>query len=126
MSDYEKIAESLIICSSNGECESCVVFPECNSFAYCENELMSVSSNGIKELLKEKAKLENSGKLLVAAFDLAKEKLEKYRHAAFIISETCVDESKGHISPEDAIRKIRESIYYDNTASCSDPLEEVV
>lgn len=38
--------------------------------------------------------------------------IEKYRHAAFVIGETCVDASKCHISPEAAMDKIRENIYY--------------
>ena len=37
--------------------------------------------------------------------------VEKYRHAAFIISETCVEASKQHITPEAALQKIRENIY---------------
>ena len=86
--------------------------------------LLLDAADAIEELLEEKSKLENSGKLLVAAFDRLKEKVQKYRHAAFVISETCVDESKSHISPEDAIKKIREHIYYDNTESCSEPQKE--
>ena len=38
--------------------------------------------------------------------------VEKYRHAAFVIGETCVDASKQHITPEAALQKIRENIYY--------------
>lgn len=38
--------------------------------------------------------------------------LEKYRHAAFAIGEICVEESKCHISTNDAIQKIRKRIYY--------------
>lgn len=38
--------------------------------------------------------------------------IEKYRHAAFVIGETCVEESKRHISPEAAVEKIRKNIYY--------------
>ena len=38
--------------------------------------------------------------------------VEKYRHAAFIISETCVEASKGHITDKTALRIIRSQIYY--------------
>ncbi len=38
--------------------------------------------------------------------------VEKYRHAAFVISETCVDESKQHITLEAALQKIRKNVYY--------------
>lgn len=38
--------------------------------------------------------------------------IEKYRHAAFVIGETCVEASKQHITPEAALQKIRENIYY--------------
>ena len=44
-------------------------------------------------------------------FDHEMAELEKYRHAAFIISETCVEASKQHITPEAALQKIRENIY---------------
>lgn len=37
---------------------------------------------------------------------------EKYRRAAFLIGETCVEESKWHISAEEAISKIRQCLYY--------------
>ena len=36
--------------------------------------------------------------------------IKPYYHAIFIISETLVEESKMHISPEDAIRKIRNEL----------------
>lgn len=38
--------------------------------------------------------------------------IERYRHAAFVIGETCVDASKQHITPEAALQKIRKNIYY--------------
>ena len=37
--------------------------------------------------------------------------LERYRHAAFVIGETCVEESKCHITATKAVKKIRENIY---------------
>lgn len=47
--------------------------------------------------------------------ELSKEQLiyliEQYYHSQFIISEICVDESKSHISPETAVRKIRDNLY---------------
>ena len=37
--------------------------------------------------------------------------IEQYEHSLFLIGETCVDESKSHISPERTVDKIRENIY---------------
>lgn len=37
--------------------------------------------------------------------------IEQYYHSQFLISETCVDESKQHISSERAVRKIRNYLY---------------
>ena len=37
--------------------------------------------------------------------------IEKFYHSQFLISETCVDESKCHISSEKAINKIRSYLY---------------
>ena len=46
---------------------------------------------------------------------LSKEQLiyliEQMHHSLFMITETCVDESKWHIEPETAIEKIRDYIY---------------
>lgn len=38
--------------------------------------------------------------------------IEQYEHSLFLIGETCVDESKSHISPERAVDKIRKDIYH--------------
>ena len=47
--------------------------------------------------------------------ELSKEQLiyliEQFYHSQFLISETCVDESKCHISSEKAIKKIRNYLY---------------
>lgn len=47
--------------------------------------------------------------------ELSKEQLiyliGQYYHSQFLISETCVDESKRHISSERAIKKIRNCLY---------------
>ena len=47
--------------------------------------------------------------------ELSKEQLiyliEQFYHSQFLISETCVDESKCHISSENAIKKIRNCLY---------------
>ena len=47
--------------------------------------------------------------------ELSKEQLiyliEQFYHSQFLISETCVDESKCHISSEKAINKIRSYLY---------------
>ena len=37
--------------------------------------------------------------------------IEQMYHSLFLIGETCVAESKSHIEPTDAIRKIRDYIY---------------
>ena len=37
--------------------------------------------------------------------------IEQFYHSQFLISETCVDESKQHISSEQAIQEIREYLY---------------
>lgn len=55
---------------------------------------------------------ESSNLLMKKAADVIKmlsTEVAKYHHAAFIIGETCVEESKKHITPEDAIQKIREN-----------------
>ena len=47
--------------------------------------------------------------------ELSKEQLiyliEQYYHSQFLISEVCVEESKQHISSEQAIQEIREYLY---------------
>ena len=47
--------------------------------------------------------------------ELSKEQLiyliEQYYHSQFLISETCVDESKCYISSENAVQKIRSYLY---------------
>lgn len=37
--------------------------------------------------------------------------IEQMNRSLFLISETCVEESKGHIDPSTAIRRIRDDIY---------------
>ena len=37
--------------------------------------------------------------------------IEQFYHSQFLISETCVDESKCHISSENAVQKIRSYLY---------------
>ena len=47
--------------------------------------------------------------------ELSKEQLiyliEQFYHSQFLISETCVDESKCYISSENAVQKIRDYLY---------------
>lgn len=47
--------------------------------------------------------------------ELSKEQLiyliEQYYHSQFLIGEACVDESKCHILPENAVQKIRNCLY---------------
>jgi hypothetical protein len=72
----------------------------------------------IERLKAHKGYMETYGddtKELVEALELAMNALaenEKFRHSMFIIGETCVEESKWHISAEDAIKKVRENIYW--------------
>ena len=44
--------------------------------------------------------------------------INQYQHISFIISEICVDESKRHISSEQAIEKIRKELRNCNFPSC--------
>ena len=44
--------------------------------------------------------------------------IEQFYHSQFLISETCVDESKCHISSEKAVQKIR-SYLYDLPKTCN-------
>lgn len=37
--------------------------------------------------------------------------IEQFYHSQFLISETCVEESKQHISSENAVQKIRSYLY---------------
>ena len=37
--------------------------------------------------------------------------IEQFYHSQFLISETCVEESKCHISSENAVKEIREYLY---------------
>ena len=37
--------------------------------------------------------------------------IEQFYHSQFLISETCVEESKCHISSENAVQKIRSCLY---------------
>ena len=53
-----------------------------------------------------------------------KDELSKYRHSMFIISETCVAESKRHISSEDAIEKIRKNIYWTSSVEWGRMMED--
>ena len=47
--------------------------------------------------------------------ELSKEQLiyliEQFYHSQFLISETCVEESKCHVSSENAVQKIRSYLY---------------
>ena len=47
--------------------------------------------------------------------ELSKEQLiyliEQYQHSQFLIGEACVEESKQHISSENAVQKIRSYLY---------------
>lgn len=101
MCDYESVAKSLQCCASDSEpCEHCnCELEECNP-----KTIMEIAADAIEELLAG---------------------LERYRHAAFVISETCVEESKCHISPEEAIKKIRENIYYFRQMPLPEPPKEV-
>lgn len=88
---YAGLVKSLRICE--GACnKGCVLY---NSVSIdgdtCQKRISGMAADAIEKLISE---------------------VEKYRHAAFIIGETCVDASKQHLTPEAALQKIRENIYY--------------
>ena len=64
----------------------------------CENDTNVAADASIKEACRTAIQ--------------ALEEIERYQHSMFIISETCVDESKYHITSEDAIKKIRANIFW--------------
>ena len=104
MRDYAEISKALLCCHLTSE-RGCAECPfGLNNNEKCAN-LLPDAADAIEELLAE---------------------LERYRHAAFVIGEACVEESKCHISPEDAIKKIRENIYYSRQMPISEPPKEVV
>lgn len=70
-----------------------------NACAYWEPTTPTSSTNIVNNELNHKIKV-------------LKEELKKYRHSMCMISETCVNESKCYISAEEAIKKIRQNIYY--------------
>ena len=82
------LVEMLRNCAGNpAPCTECYL---CDDDA-CTDKLLCQAADSIEELLSE---------------------IEKYRHAACIIGETCVEADKMHITPEEALQKIRENIYY--------------
>jgi len=82
------LVEILRNCASNpAPCNECPMHDD----DACTDDLLCQAADAVEELLQE---------------------IEKYRHAAFVIGETCVDASKQHITPEAALQKIREIIYY--------------
>lgn len=72
-------------------CEKCPYRNGYNGDHYCMDGLVDEAADAIDALLCE---------------------IEKYRHAAFLIGETCVEVDKQHITPDAALQKIRENIYY--------------
>ena len=72
MRDYVEIFRSLRICA-DGNCPECDYWGEAGNGCYFN--LKEDAADAIEELLVEKAKIENSGKLLAAAFERLKEKV---------------------------------------------------
>ena len=84
----DNLVEMLRNCASNPTpCTGCPMHDD----DACTDDLLCQAADAVEELLQE---------------------IEKYRHAAFVIGETCVDADKCHITPEAALQKIRENIYY--------------
>ena len=85
---HDSLEKMLRNCAGNSApCTECYL---CDDDA-CIDKLLCQAADSIDELMSE---------------------IEKYRHAAFIIGETCVDADKMHITQEAALQKIRENIYY--------------
>ena len=76
-----------------------------------EEQIKLLRKYATRYQLPYKTRMETMLGAAVAIESLLNE-IEKYRHAAFVIGETCVDASKCHISPEAALEKIRKNIYY--------------
>ena len=72
MNDYATVLDALRTCA-NGECDGCPRADKCEK--YLKKALLPYAADAIEELLAEKAKIENSGKLLAAAFERLKEKV---------------------------------------------------
>lgn len=74
-----------------------------------------MKKNLVDRLNRYSAERQFHGGITAEAADAIEElmsEIEKHRHAAFIIGETCVEADKQHITPEAALQKIRENIYY--------------
>ncbi len=84
----DDLVEILRNCAGNpAPCAECPMHDD----DACTDDLLYQAANAVEKLRSE---------------------IEKYRHAAFVIGETCVDADKCHIAPEAALQKIRENIYY--------------
>ena len=106
MRDYEAALKQARTCANRKNCDlggNCEYYDLDVCCQGGEKDILNDAADAIEELLAE---------------------LERYRHAAFVIGETCVDESKSHISPEDAIKKIRENIYYSRHMPLPEPTKE--
>ena len=76
------------------------------SCSSCHPEENGLDKNGVHEIIYEDPFYEkNTDKIIL---DKVKEKMYSMAGTFFLISETLVDESKKHISSEEAIGKIRE------------------
>lgn len=84
----DDLVEILRNCASNpAPCTECPMHDD----DACTDDLLCQAANAVEKLRSE---------------------IERYRHAAFIIGETCVEVDKQHITQEAALQKIRENIYY--------------
>jgi len=73
MRDYALLAKSFRHCAEKRECASCPMYVterKCPDF-----EVRKLAADAIEELLKENGELENSGRVLMAAFARLKEKV---------------------------------------------------
>ena len=70
MRDYEILRKALMDAWRDQDCNECVLLCEDEAPCYFKQ-----AADAIEELLAEKAKIENSGKLLAAAFERLKSKV---------------------------------------------------
>lgn len=84
----DDLVEMLRNCAGNpAPCAECPMHDDDS----CTDDLLYQAANAVEKLRSE---------------------IERYRHAAFIIGETCVEVDKRHITQEAALQKIRKNIYY--------------
>ena len=117
MSNLEHYFENLLF-----EGQDCKGNPNKNSLTHFEQKAVEICADYViytlfgnrENFLKwnRRSEAEDPYDSTDEFIDTLLDDIEKYRHAAFIIGEICVEESKQHITPEQALEKIRRNIYY--------------